>query len=50
MLVEDGKHIAQSYRTDWFRAMWLVQVEITQFYDADCRMLWSVNLLQRREA
>jgi hypothetical protein len=49
ILVEDGKHIARSYRVDPLMAMWLVEVGIVQFYDADGRMLQTVNLLEHRE-
>ncbi|GAG14599.1 unnamed protein product [marine sediment metagenome] len=50
ILVSDGKYAARSYRVDGFMAMWLVEVGIVQFYDADGAMVRTVNLLQHREA
>jgi hypothetical protein len=46
ILVDDGKHAARSYRAGYLMAMWLVEVGIVQFYDAEGRMLGTVTLLE----
>jgi hypothetical protein len=45
--VEQGKCLARSYRIGDLLAMWLVEVGILQFYDAEGAMLATVNLLQK---
>ena len=47
ILVHDGKYLGRSYRTEDMMAMWLVEVGILQFYDAEGDMLQTINLLQR---
>jgi hypothetical protein len=49
VLIDDGKCAARTYRVDGLMAMWLVEVGIVQFYDAEGTMLRTVNLLQRLE-
>ena len=49
ILIHDGQYAARSYRTDELMAMWLVEVGIVQFYDADGNMLRTVNLFQELE-
>jgi len=49
ILIHDGKYSARSYRADGLMAMWLVEVGIVQFYDADGNMLRTVNLFQEWE-
>ena len=44
ILANEGKYIARSYRTGRLMAMWLLEVGIVHFYDADGRMLGMVNL------
>ena len=46
ILVSDGKYAARSYRVDQLVAMWLIDVGIVQFYDADGTMIRHVNLLE----
>ena len=47
--LEDGTCVARTYRVDGLMAMWLVEVGIVQFYDAEGNMLRTVNLFQRLE-
>ena len=35
VLVDDGKYAVRSYRVEGYMAMWLLEVGIVQFYDAD---------------
>ncbi len=49
ILLDDGRYRARSYRVDGFMAMWLVEVGIVQFYDADGNILQTVNLFEERE-
>ena len=48
-IVDDGRYVARSYRVDGYMAMWLVEVGIVQFYDAEGNMLATVNLLKEPE-
>jgi hypothetical protein len=45
----DGKYTVRSYRVTGYMAMWLVEVGIVQFYDAEGNMLATVNLLKEPE-
>jgi len=49
ILIQEGKYYARSYRTDNWMAMWLVEIGLLQFYDADGNMLRTVNLLEKIE-
>jgi len=49
LLLDSGKYVARTYRLAGLMAMWLVQVGIVQFYDAEGRMLRTVNLFQELE-
>lgn len=49
ILVDDGKYTARSYRVQGYMAMWLLEVGIVQFYDADGNMLATVNLFKELE-
>ncbi len=49
ILIQDGRYMARSYRVDGLMAMWLIEVGIVQFYDADGSMLRTVNLLEETE-
>jgi hypothetical protein len=49
ILIQDGKYMARSYRADGLMAMWLIEVGIVQFYDADGSMLRTINLLEETE-
>ena len=46
MLIDDGRYFARSYRVDNLLAMWLIDVGIVQFYDAEGNMLRTVNLFE----
>ncbi len=46
VIVDDGRYVARSYRADGYMAMWMVEVGIVQFYDAEGNMLATVNLLK----
>ena len=49
ILVDDGKYTARSYRVEGYMAMWLLEVGIMQFYDAEGNMLATVNILKELE-
>ena len=49
ILIDDGKYTARSYRVEGYMAMWLLEVGIVQFYDAEGNMLATVNLLKELE-
>ena len=49
ILIDEGRYAARSYRIDGFMAMWLVEIGLLQFYDADGNMLQTVNLLSELE-
>lgn len=46
ILIDEGRLVARSYRTEGYLAMWLVEVGIVQFYDAEGEMLATVNLFE----
>ena len=48
VMIDEGRYLARTYRVDGLMAMWLVEVGIVQFYDADGEMLATVNLLHER--
>jgi hypothetical protein len=43
--LDAGRYVARTYRAGDMMAMWLVEVGILQFYDADGNMLQTINLL-----
>lgn len=47
IVVRRERYVARTYRTDDLMAMWLVDVGLLQFYDADGEMLMTINLLER---
>ncbi len=47
ILIDDGKYTARSYRVEGYLAMWLLEMGIVQFYDAEGNMLATVNLLKK---
>ena len=49
ILVDDGKCCTRSYRVEGYMAMWLLEISIVQFYDAEGNMLATVNLLKESE-
>jgi hypothetical protein len=46
ILVDEG-HVARSYKVGDYLAMWLVEVGVLQFYDADGNMIKTINLLEQ---
>jgi hypothetical protein len=48
-MIDDGKCAARSYRVQDYLAMWMLEVGIVQFYDAEGNMLATVNLFQDLE-
>ena len=44
--IDRGRQIARTYRVDGLMAMWLLEIGIVQFYDADGNMLATVNVLE----
>lgn len=48
MLNEEDRYFARTYLAGNLFAMWLVEVGILQFYDAEGNMLRTVNLLEQR--
>ncbi len=49
LLLDDGRYVARSYRTDDYLAMWMVDCGLVQFYDAAGNMLRTVNLFEEIE-
>jgi hypothetical protein len=49
ILINAGRYSARTYEIDGYMAMWLLDIGIVQFYDADGNMLQTVNLLEERE-
>jgi hypothetical protein len=47
VVIDRGRCVARSYRTDGYMAMWLMEVGILQFYGANGDMLATINLLRR---
>ena len=47
LLVQRRCFVARSYRTKGLMAMWLLNAGIVQFYNADGKMLRTVNLFKR---
>jgi len=48
--VDDGKCTARSYRVEGYMAMWLLEIGIVQFYDAEGDMLATINLLRELDS
>jgi hypothetical protein len=42
--IEDGRLLTRSYQANGLFAMWLVPVDLLQFYDTDGNMLQTINL------
>jgi hypothetical protein len=49
IMLDDGRYVARSYRVDDYLAMWMIDVGLVQFYDADGNMLRTVNLFEEIE-
>jgi hypothetical protein len=48
-LIDDGRCLAWSFRLQGLMAMWLIDVGILQFYDAEGNMLETVNVFEHSE-
>jgi hypothetical protein len=46
ILIDDGRPLGRTYRAGGLMAMWLLEIGIVQFYDAEGAMLRTVNLLE----
>ncbi len=46
-LIDEGRCVAWSYRLRDLMAMWLIEVGILQFYDAQGNMLETVDILEQ---
>jgi hypothetical protein len=46
ILIDEGRCVGRSYRIAGFMAMWLIEVGLIQFYDAEGNMLQTVNLFE----
>jgi hypothetical protein len=46
LLIEEGRYFARSYLAADLMAMWLIEVGVLQFYDAQGNMLRTVNLFE----
>jgi hypothetical protein len=44
ILIDDGRYSGRTYKIDGHMAMWMVEIGIVQFYDAEGTMLRTVNL------
>lgn len=49
LLIDEGRCTARSYAAGALMAMWLLDVGIVQFYDAEGNMLRTVNLADESE-
>jgi len=49
IMIDDGKCAVRSYRVQDYMAMWLLEVGIVQFYDAEGNMLATVNIFKDLE-
>ncbi len=49
IMLDEGRYVARSYRVDDFLAMWMIDVGLVQFYDADGNMLRTVNVFEEIE-
>ena len=50
LLVDRGRCVARSYAVRGLMAMWLMEVGLVQFYDADGNMLRTATLMDHPEA
>jgi hypothetical protein len=47
ILIRDGRYRGRSYRAGGMLAMWMVEIGLVQFYDADGEMLATIHLNHR---
>jgi hypothetical protein len=46
VVLHDGQYYARTYRAGGLMAMWFVEHGLVQFYDAEGKMLRTINLLR----
>jgi hypothetical protein len=46
ILIDAGRAMARSFRADGYLAMWLLDIGLVQFYNAEGDMLLAINLLE----
>ena len=46
ILIDEGRYSARTYKVDGYMAMWLLEIGIVQFYDAEGNMMLTVNLME----
>ncbi len=46
LLVDRGRYMARSYRLHGFLAMWFVEDGVLQFFDAQHKVLRTINLFE----
>ncbi len=49
ILIDEGRYSARTYKIDGYMAMWLLDIGIVQFYDAEGNMLRTINLFEELE-
>lgn len=49
ILIDEGRYSARTYKVDGYMAMWLLDIGIVQFYDAEGNMLRTINLFEELE-
>ena len=49
ILIDEGRYSARTYKVDGYMAMWLLEIGVVQFYDAEGNMLLTVNMLEELE-
>ncbi len=49
IMLDSGRYVARSYRVADYLAMWMIDVGLVQFYDAQGNMLRTVNLFEEIE-
>jgi hypothetical protein len=47
--VDGGRIVARTYRSEYLLAMWMIDIGLLQFYDAEGAMLRTVNLFEELE-
>lgn len=47
LVIKSGRYVARTYRAEGLMAMWLLRAGVVQFYDAEGKMLRTVNLLKQ---
>ncbi len=49
ILIDEGRCAARTYKIEGHMSMWLIEIGIVQFYNADGVMLRTINLLEELE-